>query len=99
MLIGGIGFGFVRRRLRPCPLWLYLLLGIAPIGLDGFSQLLGYPPFNFWEPRETLPVFRVLTGALFGFMNVWLGFPYFEQSMKETAAEIEAKFKRAGIPM
>ena len=97
MFVGGLGYARVRRRLRPIPFWLYLLLGIVPIGLDGFSQLLGYPPFAFWPPRETLPVFRVVTGALFGFMNVWLGFPYMEQSMAETRQQITDKLTRAGI--
>jgi uncharacterized membrane protein len=88
----------VRRKLRPVPIWLYVLLGIAPIALDGVSQLLGYPPFNFWPPRETLPAFRVITGLLFGFMNAWLGLPYLERSMRDTRLQIEAKFQRAGIP-
>ncbi len=88
MVVGAIGYGFVRKRLRPIPLWLYLMIGIAPIALDGFSQLMGYPPFEFWEPRETTPYFRILTGALFGFMNVWLAFPYINASMKENANRI-----------
>jgi uncharacterized membrane protein len=87
----------VRRRLRPVPIWLYVLLGLGPIGIDGFSQLLGYPPFNLWPPRETLPVFRIVTGALFGFMNAWLGLPYLEMSIQETREQLEAKFARAGI--
>ena len=45
----------IRRRLRPLPIWIYVLLGLAPIGLDGLSQLLGYPPFELWPTRETLP--------------------------------------------
>jgi uncharacterized membrane protein len=73
------------------------LLGLAPIGLDGFSQLLGYPPFNLWSPRETLPIFRIVTGALFGLMNVWLAFPYLELSMRETQEQIVAKLARTGI--
>lgn len=89
----------VRRKLRPVPIWLYVLLGIAPIALDGVSQLLGYPPFNLWPPRETLPAFRVITGLLFGFMNAWLGLPYLELSMRDTRRQIEAKFQRAGIPI
>lgn len=97
MFVGGLCFARVRRRLRPAPLWLYALLGLAPIGLDGFSQLLGYPPFNFWPPRETLPLFRIVTGVLFGLMNVWLGAPYLEMSMRDTRREIEAKLARAGI--
>jgi uncharacterized membrane protein len=101
MFVGAILYSIpvVRLRLRPCPLWLYLILGIAPIGIDGFSQLLGYPPFNLWEPRETLPIYRVVTGALFGIMNVWLAFPYLEESMRETRQSIEAKFARAGISL
>lgn len=90
---------FVRRRLRPVPIWLYLLLGIGPIALDGVSQLLGYPPFNLWPPRETLPLFRVITGILFGFMNAWLGLPYLEMSMQETREQIEAKLQRAGYTL
>lgn len=89
----------VRRRLRPVPLWLYFILGVAPIGIDGFSQLLGYPPFNIWEPRETLPVFRVLTGMTFGGMTGWLGFAYIEQSMQDARREIEAKLAAAGITL
>lgn len=90
MVIGGVGFLFVRRRLRPVPIKLYVLLGLGPIGLDGFSQLLSYPPFEFWAARETSPEFRLLTGALFGLMNVWLAFPYIEQSMRDSANHIEA---------
>lgn len=94
MVIGGIGFLFVRKRLRPAPILLYVLLGLGPIGIDGFSQLLSYPPFEFWEVRETLPEFRVLTGALFGLMNVWLAFPYLERSMQESADAMEANIER-----
>lgn len=87
----------VRRRLRPIPLWLYVILGLGPIGLDGFSQLLGYPPFELWEARETMPIFRVLTGAIFGLMTAWLGFPYLEEAMQDTRRQIEKKLYRRGI--
>ena len=99
VFFGGVIYSIpvVRRRLRPIPLPLYVLLGLAPIGIDGLSQLLGYAPFNLWEPRETEPVFRVVTGALFGLMNAWLGFPYLEESFRETRRQIEYKLARAGI--
>lgn len=87
----------VRRRLRPVPIWLYVLLGLGPIGLDGFSQLLSYPPFNLWPPRETLPIFRVVTGAFFGLMNAWLALPYIDQSMRETREAIEFKLAQKNI--
>lgn len=99
LFIGGLIYSRpeVRRRLRPVPIWIYILLGLLPIGLDGLSQLLGYPPFNLWPPRETLPFFRVLTGLLFGAMNAWLGFPYLELSMRDTEDQIASKLTRAGI--
>lgn len=99
LTLGGFLYAIpvVRRRLRPVPLWLYIFLGLGPIGLDGFSQLLGYPPFELWPPRETLPTYRVLTGAIFGFMNAWLAFPYLERAMVDTRRQIEAKLHRAGI--
>ncbi|HLY28401.1 MAG TPA: DUF2085 domain-containing protein, partial [Aggregatilineales bacterium] len=82
----------VRKHLRPVPFWLYILLGIMPIGIDGFSQLLGYPPFSFWPIRETTPYFRVITGALFGMMNGWLALPYLEATARDTVRELEEKF-------
>jgi uncharacterized membrane protein len=87
----------VRRRLRPLPLWLFVFLGVLPIAIDGVSQLVSYPPFNWWEPRETLPLFRILTGICFGTMTAWLGFPYIDMSMRDAQYDLEAKLKVAGI--
>ncbi len=87
---------YVRSRLRPPPLWLYALLGLGPIGLDGLSQLLSAPPFGLWPIRESTPLFRTLTGGLFGLMNAWLALPYLEESMREARREVEAKLRRAG---
>ncbi len=97
LFLGGVLYGIFRRRIRPVPLWVWFFLGLGPIGIDGFSQLLSYPPFELWDVRETLPVFRVLTGATFGFMNAWLGFPYLQMSFDETRRELEDKFRRANI--
>jgi uncharacterized membrane protein len=95
MFLAGLLFAAVRRWLRPAPIWLYLILGLMPLGLDGFSQMFGYPPFQYWPVRETIPAFRLLTGALFGLMNVWLAFPYIEGSMRETIAVLEDRLSRA----
>jgi uncharacterized membrane protein len=94
--VGGLIYAipYVRRRLRGVPLWLYFLLGIVPIGIDGFSQLLSEPPFMLWAQRESTPAFRTLTGALFGLMNAWLAFPYLEASMREAYNEIAEKFRK-----
>lgn len=102
-IYAGLGLGAlifaiprVRRKLRPLPIVLYFFIGLAPIGIDGFSQLLSYAPFEFWPARETLPVFRVLTGFLFGLATGWLGYPNIELSMRDTGRAIRAKLVKAG---
>jgi uncharacterized membrane protein len=84
------------------PFWAYILFAIVPLGLDGFSQLLANPPFNglglaFYPIRESTPLLRTLTGALFGAGNAWLAYPYLDDSMQETIALITAKLSRAGV--
>ena len=56
------------RSPRPLPLWVFFLIGMGPIALDGGSQFLSYVlallgPFH---PRESTPLLRGITGALFG---------------------------------
>ena len=88
MLFFGILFSVTGRRFKSLHWMLWLLIGIAPIGLDGFSQL--FSQFNWqWLAsivpyRESTPYLRVLTGALFGFMTAWFAYPTIEESMKET---------------
>lgn len=96
LFVGGLIFALTRKRLRPLPFWIYVIVGLGPIGLDGFSQLLSYEPFNLWAVRETAPFFRVSTGAIFGLMNAWLAFPYIAMSMNDTRAQIETKLVKAG---
>ena len=76
------------------PIWLFVIVGLGPIGLDGFSQLLSYPPFEFWPLRETVPIFRIVTGGLFGLMSAWLGFPYIERSMQDLVDALESSLDR-----
>ncbi len=91
MVLAGLAYTRLRGRLRPASIWLYIFLGLGPIGLDGFSQLLSYPPFEYWPVRETLPGYRILTGAMFGMMNIWLAFPYLEASMKDSIASLQRR--------
>ena len=83
IFVGGLIYARLRWRIRPLPLWLFVVAGLGPISLDGFSQLLSYPPFELWAVRETTPQFRLLTGAIFGLMSAWLGFPHIERSMQD----------------
>lgn len=99
LFFGGLIYSIpaIRRKLRPIPLWIYVIAGLGPIGLDGFSQLFSYFPFEFWETRETAPFFRVATGAMFGLMNAWLIFPYLERAFWESKRDIITRFREQGI--
>jgi uncharacterized membrane protein len=88
ILITGLIYAFLRNRIKVKPLhWaLWILVGIIPIGLDGGSQLLSYLPFFNFPARESTPLLRVITGALFGITSVWFAYPYMQESMEEEFA-------------
>ncbi len=96
MLLFGLIFSLTGRRLPPLHWMLWLLIGLGPIGLDGFSQLFSqfnWPWLATYLPyRESTPFLRVFTGALFGFMTAWFAYPYIEESMKETRQFFLKKF-------
>lgn len=96
ILAFGIIFGLTGRRIKSLHWALWLLIGIGPIGLDGFSQL--FSQFN-WEwlssivpYRESTPYLRALTGALFGLATAWFAYPNIEESMNETRQYYIKKF-------
>jgi uncharacterized membrane protein len=111
VLIGGLIFGMLRYRvkIKPLPFLIFILVGIGPIALDGFSQL-----FSYWAAptdggvvgglrdtvqqllplRESTPALRALTGALFGFMLVWLAYPQVEKGMASTEQQLGEKLRK-----
>jgi uncharacterized membrane protein len=95
MLIFGVLFAITGRRFKSLPIWVWILLGVMPIALDGVSQLLGQwaamPELSFLQPifgwipvRESTPFLRTLTGFLFGFTTAWFGYPLIEDAMTDT---------------
>ncbi len=88
LLLFGLVFGLTNRRLPPLHWALWLIIGLGPIGLDGFSQLFSQFEFSWLSQvlayRESTPFLRVLTGTLFGFSTAWFAYPYIEESMAET---------------
>jgi uncharacterized membrane protein len=66
VLLAGVAFGRLRGRIPELGVIGYGLL-IAPMAVDGFTQLFGW--------RESSPELRVMTGALFGLASVWLIYP------------------------
>ena len=84
----GIVFAATGRRIKPLHWMLWILIGMGPVGLDGFSQLFSQMEWswlvNILPYRESTPFLRVLTGALFGLATAWFAYPYMEESMAET---------------
>ena len=111
LFLGGVIYAILRRwfDIRPLPLWAFILIGMGPIGLDGFSQLFGYfaTPIDGLAPngfqtflgtafpiRESQPFFRTFTGAVFGLMLAWLVYPHMGNSIKHTENRVTEKLER-----
>jgi uncharacterized membrane protein len=95
----GILYALTGRRLKPLHWTLWILIGIAPVGLDGFSQLFSQMEWTWLMRllpyRESTPFLRVLTGGLFGFATAWFAYPSIEESMAETRQFFLKKFASA----
>ena len=108
ILIGGLLYGLLRRyrKVKPLPVWAFIIFGLGPIALDGFSQLfsqygVALAPLSFLNTvfplRESSPFLRTLTGAMFGLTLVWLTYPHIDDSMKGTEKSLRAKLEREGV--
>lgn len=95
----GILYSVTGRRLKPLHWMLWILIGMVPVGLDGFSQLFSQMEWTwlvqFLPYRESTPFLRVLTGGLFGFATAWFAYPAIEESMAETRQFFIKKFAAA----
>lgn len=100
ILLFGLIFTLTGKRIKTLPWYFWILIGMVPIGLDGFSQILSQPPFNVIPPlnllpyRESTPLLRTLTGGLFGITTAWFGYPLVEESMLDTRKYMASKFAR-----
>lgn len=74
VVIAGLVFAFVRRRIRRLPFRLFLLL-LLPIAIDGGTQLVGL--------RESNWALRTITGFIFGVACVWIAYPYIDDAMQD----------------
>ena len=88
ILLFGVLYALTGRRIKPLHWIWWILIGMGPIGLDGFSQLFSQMEWtwlvNLVPYRESTPFLRVFTGGLFGFATAWFAYPYMEESMAET---------------
>lgn len=112
VLIGGLLYAMLRNRIniKAMPLWAFLIFGMGPIALDGFSQLFSYwaTPLQGGDPsglaaaiqsilplRESTPLLRSFTGAWFGLCLVWLAYPRIDEGMRSTKRDLESKLVQA----
>jgi len=93
LLLAGIFFQLTGRKLKAIPWYFWILLAVIPIGLDGGSQLFSLGGnWPAWFPiRESTPLLRTITGALFGFVTAWYVYPMMEESMKEIRVNMARK--------
>jgi uncharacterized membrane protein len=96
MLLFGLFYAATGRRLPKLHWVVWILVGMLPVGLDGFSQLFSQIPVAFIQTylpyRESTPFLRSLTGFLFGFTTAWFMIPLIEESMAETRRVLSTKF-------
>jgi len=90
----GLFFQLTGKKVKQLPWYLWFVIALIPIAIDGFSQIpslsAGWPA---WVPiRESTPFLRVLTGSLFGAGTAWFMYPMMEESMKETRITLHRKF-------
>lgn len=83
----GVLFALTKRKIKSLPWYLWILIGLVPIGLDGVSQLPGLAQaiLPAWILiRESTPTLRTITGLLFGFTTAWYIYPIIEEAMLDT---------------
>lgn len=108
VFLGSVAYGLLRRRWRipALPLWAFIIFGMGPIALDGFSQLFSQygaasESLSFlneiFRLRESTPLLRTLTGAIFGLTLVWMAYPQIDKGMRETEKNLGQKLRNAGI--
>ncbi len=93
LLLFGLVFAASGKRIKQVPWYVWLLVGMLPIAIDGFSQLPALLPGlpAFLPNRESTPFLRVLTGGLFGFFTAWFLYPLIESNMKDTRSIFTSK--------
>lgn len=93
ILLFGLLFVASGRSIRGLPWYLWILLALVPIGVDGVGQLVSQPPLSLIPYRESTPFLRTFTGFLFGFTTAWFAYPIVEETMTDTRRIMEAKLK------
>jgi uncharacterized membrane protein len=79
-----IMFALLRHRLKPLS-WKGYIVFIAPMAIDGVTQLFGLRSSN-WQ-------LRTITGALFGIGSAWLALPYLEEAFQDIRQSVNRQLQ------
>jgi uncharacterized membrane protein len=86
MCLAGMVYGVLRERVRPLPVRVWIVL-VAPLVLDGLTQLLGLRTSN-WE-------LRTLSGLLAAGGSVWLVYPHLHRGFSEVEESAGSQLGKA----
>jgi uncharacterized membrane protein len=78
LFAGGLLFSLLRAHLRPLSLLAYIF-SLVPMFIDGGTQLVGL--------RESIPLFRALTGGIVGLATVWMLYPRLEEAFADVRGQ------------
>jgi uncharacterized membrane protein len=81
-----VGLAMVRDRTRPLPIPVWLVL-VAPLALDGITQLVGLRT-STWQVRT-------MTGLLASGATIWMAYPYLEQAFDEAEQSAGSQLRKA----
>lgn len=83
-------FQIFRKKMKPIRWYIWVIVGLIPIAIDGFSQIPGLSTgWPAWFPvRESTPFLRLLTGTLFGGATALYMFPLMEESMTDSLNQL-----------
>src|SRR5262245_5155908 len=81
MLLGGLAYARRRFWTGGLPWWLFGLLTL-PIAIDGGTALFGL--------RESTPLLRSATGALFGLATAWFVYPLMDRALAQLGSPHES---------
>ncbi len=97
IFLGGALYGLLRhfKHLHALPIWVYIGIGIIPMGLDGGIQLFSQA---LWmmdlvpHPYEATPLSRSITGVLFGLGAVGVAYPYIEEFFQDVYQTLAQRY-------
>jgi len=91
MLIFAIIYKLSQNQIKSIPLWLWFLVAVIPMGIDGFWQFISSSNLSIIKipPYESTPLMRSITGGMFGFFTGWYLYTTIEETfVDETRGKI-----------